>query len=237
MTDIERQDVAGEVSVRSLEELENVVERGKMTFLEVGEALAEIRERGLYEERGYGDFASYCKARFGFGEHQGRRTIRVAETFRELEGSLSSDTPAPPTLTHIDILRGIPEPDDRKELWETAHRSLGRTPNTAELRSYVLNWQELRKPIDVTQPDATNENGEESSEPRPSLTAEQKVYHSINTLSVSLVHIDPAAVANCYGNVGELTGKIESIEEIVAFYTAVANELRQLRINPIRAVS
>jgi hypothetical protein len=50
---------------RPLPELERVIEQGLATFREVGTALAEIRDRRLFLDRGYSDFENYCKARWG----------------------------------------------------------------------------------------------------------------------------------------------------------------------------
>ncbi|HEX3472404.1 MAG TPA: hypothetical protein VHT28_14570 [Silvibacterium sp.] len=48
----------------SLIELEAVIERGKSAYIEVGSALAEIKRRGLYKERGHVTFKEYRRARY-----------------------------------------------------------------------------------------------------------------------------------------------------------------------------
>ena len=47
-----------------LEELEKTIARGKKTFVEVGLALAEIRDLRLYK-REYGGFEEYCREKWG----------------------------------------------------------------------------------------------------------------------------------------------------------------------------
>jgi len=45
---------------------EQTIAKGKQTFLEVGNALAEIMEEQLYKEKGYGSFSEYCEKEWGF---------------------------------------------------------------------------------------------------------------------------------------------------------------------------
>lgn len=61
-----------------LEKLEQVVERGLATFVTVGRALMEIRDRRLYRET-HSRFDDYCRDRFGIGRHYAYRQIRGAE--------------------------------------------------------------------------------------------------------------------------------------------------------------
>jgi hypothetical protein len=51
--------------ISRLEELEVVIGRGKQSWIEVGEALTEVRDKELYKER-YGSFNEYCELRWGF---------------------------------------------------------------------------------------------------------------------------------------------------------------------------
>lgn len=52
------------IDARRLSELETTIERGLATFIEVGNALAEVRESQLYQGR-YGTFENYCRERRG----------------------------------------------------------------------------------------------------------------------------------------------------------------------------
>jgi hypothetical protein len=54
----------GPVARRSLADCEAVIERGLGTFMEVGTALAEIRDQGLYRDT-HGTFEAYCRERWG----------------------------------------------------------------------------------------------------------------------------------------------------------------------------
>ena len=57
--------------------LEGVVERGLATFVEVGRALAEIRDARLYRES-HATFADYLRERWDMGRSQGYRLIDAA---------------------------------------------------------------------------------------------------------------------------------------------------------------
>lgn len=72
-----------DLRVASLPELEGVIGRGLATFVEVGTALAEIRERRLYRDS-HGDFDSYCRERWGFGRSYADRQIAAARVVAEL---------------------------------------------------------------------------------------------------------------------------------------------------------
>ena len=60
-----------------LEELEKTIARGQKTFVEVGLALAEIRDLRLYK-REYGGFAEYCQAKWGWTKQHAYRLIEAA---------------------------------------------------------------------------------------------------------------------------------------------------------------
>ncbi len=63
---------------RSLVECEEVIERGMQTFVEVGQALAEIRDSRLYLE-GYDRFEDYCKERWGWNASRARQICSASE--------------------------------------------------------------------------------------------------------------------------------------------------------------
>jgi ParB family chromosome partitioning protein len=57
--------------------LEDTIERGLKTFVEVGTALMEIRDGRLYREQ-HGTFEDYCRERWGFERRQAYRLIDAA---------------------------------------------------------------------------------------------------------------------------------------------------------------
>ena len=61
-----------------LAELEKVIAKGQKTFVEVGLALAEIRDVRLYK-REYGSFSEYCRAKWGWERAHAYRLIDAAD--------------------------------------------------------------------------------------------------------------------------------------------------------------
>jgi hypothetical protein len=76
---------------KRLAELEAVIDRGLTSFVEVGEALLEVRDSKLYRV-GYETFEAYCKGRWGFSRPRAYQLMEAAEVV----GALSTvvDTPA-----------------------------------------------------------------------------------------------------------------------------------------------
>lgn len=69
---------------RTLLDCELVIDRGLATFVEVGRALAEIRDRRLYRLT-HGTFEDYCQQRWGFNDSRARQLIAAADVAREIE--------------------------------------------------------------------------------------------------------------------------------------------------------
>ncbi len=68
-----------------LEKLERKVREGLQSFVDVGRALTQIRERHGYAVRGYKTFEEYCEKEFGFTERHGLRMIMAADTAQKVE--------------------------------------------------------------------------------------------------------------------------------------------------------
>ena len=64
-----------------LAELEKTIARGKKTFVEVGLALAEIRDLRLYR-REYSGFESYCREKWGWEKAYANHVIRAADVVK-----------------------------------------------------------------------------------------------------------------------------------------------------------
>ena len=62
---------------KELERLETVIKSGWTTFLEVGRALAEIRDKELYRDR-YDLFDEYCRKEWGFSKTHVNRQIAAS---------------------------------------------------------------------------------------------------------------------------------------------------------------
>lgn len=98
-----------------LSECETIIERGLSTFVEVGNALLEIRDSRLYRES-HTTFEDYCKERWGMTRPRAYQLISAAEVVSGLSKNL--DKP-PTTESHAAALATI-EPPLRASVWERA---------------------------------------------------------------------------------------------------------------------
>lgn len=105
------------LALPTLAALEAVVERGLATFVEVGLALLEIRERRLFEEAGYTTFTDYCKCRWGFSDSRGRQLVAAAETVTTVT---AGGLPPPSSERVARELAPLAreDPEAAREVWE-----------------------------------------------------------------------------------------------------------------------
>jgi hypothetical protein len=100
-----------------LEQLENVIKKNIGAFYEVGVALTEIRDRGLYRDvLGYETFEAYCKARWDFSRSYAYRLIDSANTV-DVVSPIGNIRPATESQTRP--LARL-EPDQQREAWQKA---------------------------------------------------------------------------------------------------------------------
>jgi hypothetical protein len=95
------------------QELEVVIERGVGTFLEVGAALAEIKETRLYETT-HSTFAAYCRERWGWGPNYAGKLIASATVAQRLAGTI-----VPTSETQVRPLTTLP-PEQQLAAWQEA---------------------------------------------------------------------------------------------------------------------
>jgi hypothetical protein len=89
-----------------------VIERGLQTFVEVGNALLEIRDSRLYRES-HGTFEQYCRERWGWGRNYVNKQIAAAEVANNL------GTFVPKTEAVARELAGL-DPEQQREIWDMA---------------------------------------------------------------------------------------------------------------------
>lgn len=94
-----------------LADCESKIERGIAVFLEVGNALLEIRDSRLYRQR-FPTFEAYCQERWGMVRQHANRLIQAAEVAIHLEpmGSI------PATERQARPLAAL-EPEVQREVW------------------------------------------------------------------------------------------------------------------------
>lgn len=125
---------------RTLPELEAVVERGLNLFMEVGEALTEIRDRHLYQERGYTRFEDYCQEFFGISRIRAYQFIEAAQTIEAMDEVLTTvNTPPPSTERQVRELVPLAreDPAAATEVWDDVYHATDGHPTAAAVREAV----------------------------------------------------------------------------------------------------
>ena len=126
-----------------LQELEAIIARGQKAFVEVGNALLEIRERRSYKERGYKSFDDYCREHWSFTKQRANQFVEAAKVVKELEST-----------TMVAVLpeserqaRELSRADDPVEVWaEVVEQHAPAEITAAVIREHV----EARKaPVEV----------------------------------------------------------------------------------------
>jgi hypothetical protein len=64
-------------------ELEGIIQRGLSTFVEVAQALVEIRDKRLYRQF-YPTFEAYCRTRWHFGSSRARQVMAGLQVVQNL---------------------------------------------------------------------------------------------------------------------------------------------------------
>lgn len=128
-------------STRPLAELESMIERGLSTFIEVGQALLEIRSRRLYNAQGFKTFEDYCRERWRFSRQHAARLIEsalVAQVLTEPQQDITvspiGDTVEPPSTVEYTPVP-LPMPTN-----EGQARELAKIEDPAEMRAA---WHEV----------------------------------------------------------------------------------------------
>ena len=100
----------------TLAECERVIERGMQTFVEVGEALAKIRDSRLYRET-HATFEAYCRERWGFTRMRASQLIESAKASSSVNNCLQTESQAR-ELSKV-------EPERREEVVGRAREATG----------------------------------------------------------------------------------------------------------------
>lgn len=154
--------------LKDFSKLEGIIRKHLRTFVEVGEALAEIRDRQLYRHL-HGSFDEYCKRRWGMAGRHAHRLIASTKTHEELSNLAGPDgvaIPAPQNERQIRDLASLTT-ERKREVWIEANEvapagitgavvaQIVRTP----IPAWQLHIQKLRQhfaqhPIDNLNPQA-----------------------------------------------------------------------------------
>lgn len=116
-----------------LADLEVTIALGLTTFVQVGQALAEIRESRLYREK-YATFEEYCQAKFQMNRTYAHRMIEAATVVGNLlpiGNTAEAPIPAPTNESQARPLASL-EPEQQREAWKEATTTAPKGKVTAE---------------------------------------------------------------------------------------------------------
>lgn len=102
------------IETEKLTELETVIEHGLQTFVEVGNALMEIRDKRLYLVV-HDTFENYCRDRWGFTRMRASQLISAVEVVQNVNRGLQ----IPQNERQARALVGL-APEHQIEVWEAA---------------------------------------------------------------------------------------------------------------------
>jgi hypothetical protein len=121
MNDITQHNEGGPLSTneqQQLSELESIIETGLQTFIQVGAALATIRDSRLYRAE-YPTFESYCDERWGLARRRAYQLMDAATAAQNVQNFTQT---APAIESHAAALAALPSPDLQREAWQEATR-------------------------------------------------------------------------------------------------------------------
>jgi hypothetical protein len=114
-----------------LKELESVIERGRKTFIEVGYALEEIRDRRLYRQT-HATFEAYCAAQWGWTRQRSYQLMNAATVVKLLPAAMSTRVDNEATARELAKL----EPKEREKVL-LAIEQRGERVTPAAIRAFV----------------------------------------------------------------------------------------------------
>lgn len=168
------------LQVSRLFELEERIEKGLQTFIDVGNSLLEIRDRRLYKEQGYVRFEDYCQERWGW---------KRAHVYRQIEAALTAQVLSPigdipKTESQIRELTPLIKTDEQEavETWRQLQEEHGEKVTASIIRAAV---QEKLQPEPRTAAQLiVSSNSNEWYTPDKYIQSARKV--------MGLINIDPA---------------------------------------------
>jgi len=121
-------------NTRTLADCEAVIRRGLNSFIEVGEALMEIRDNRLYREKGFGRFEDYCQQEWGFSQSRTYQMMDAAKVTGLLESSTIVEQ-LPSTESQARELVPLMRQDEAEmvETWNELREKYGDQEITAKL--------------------------------------------------------------------------------------------------------
>ncbi len=130
---------------RTLKENEQVIERGMNSFMDVAQALLDIKNQKQFREAGYDSFEDYCQNRWRMSARNGYRYIQCAEVVDNVTRVAQSDS-APTTIRQAAALAAASDdPQEQADLWDATVESTNGRPTENAIREVA----EARKAKDA----------------------------------------------------------------------------------------
>jgi hypothetical protein len=155
----------------ALADFEGIIDRDRRTFVEVGNALAAIRQDKLYRER-HQTFEAYCQERWDLGRSHACRLIDAASVVARLSpiGDVAEAVILPATESQARPLTTV-ELEDVGDVWaEVVERAEvtedGPVITARHVQTVVDNWKAADEPY-VPEGDAKTDDGEDAPDDGP----------------------------------------------------------------------
>lgn len=115
---------------KELKQCESVIKRGWDTFVEVGKALAKVRDARLYRGQ-HQTFEAYCRVRWQYGKSQAYRLIGAAEVIDRLS-PIGDELRMPVNEAQVRPLLAL-DPEEQVDAWKAALDRAGDGAITAKV--------------------------------------------------------------------------------------------------------
>ena len=129
------------------------IERGLATFVDVGQALLEVRDGRLYRAE-HGTFEGYCRERWGMSRQRAGQLIDASEVVGAMTttvdtpvGEMGTTVPTPPSSERVarELAPLRSDPPRLREAWSEAVQEHGPEPTAAEVREVARRKDSERK--------------------------------------------------------------------------------------------
>lgn len=191
---------------------EQRIERGLKTFIDVGQALAEIRDSRLYKGT-HDTFEDYCRERWGFSDRRAAQFIEAASVIPKI---LGTGLPAPAVESQARALAKVPEPE-RAEVWrEAVDRTDGKP--TAKVVSEIAKERvapETPEPATATTAPVA---GSGTTSPEPEAEPERERHLSVvrESSPAPTLRVEPSASERQLAEQRDARGLLLRVVEILA---------------------
>ena len=213
--------------------LETIIEQGQQTFIEVGVALIEIREKRLYKEN-FATFEGYCQTRWGWTRQRAYQLIESANVVSEMS-TIVDISPKVQNEGQARELAKIKNPQVRAQVWQKVNQ-MAQEVETVVTAKLVKDAVEVQKQIELQ----TSGNGFALPENFKTKAQVAKEFANepdsrwlavINNLEIHLTSIKKLGDAKLYAkdwSVKKQTYYFERIKEIRQQFQTVENQLKEL---------